>query len=334
MSAAMRWLHILVLSMSLCWAGAAVAAKDPPRGWITLNFVNADIGSVIKAMSEMTGRTFVVDPRVKGTLSITSPRPVSPSVAYDIVLSALRMQGYAAVRVNGVVRIIPEADAKFYATPTMGKTRGNRVGGEMITRVFTLRHESATQLQTALRPLISASGTLNADADSNNLIVTDYADNLARLEQIIASLDIPTADEPVLIPLKYASAEDISALVSRVFMPLPGQAGAATLDLLQIGVDNRSNSLIVRGRDRNLISKVQNLAATLDVPTPVAGNVHVLYLKNAQAVEVAKTLRNILSADTSIACLKPPGRKACPRLRRAASDGYPPNPRARTLGRA
>ena len=199
------------------------------------------------------------------------------------------MQGYAAVRVNGVVRIIPEADAKFYATPAMGKTRGNRVGGEMITRVFTLRHESATQLQTALRPLISASGTLNADADSNNLIVTDYADNLARLEQVIASLDIPTADEPVLIPLKYVSAEEVSALVSRVFTPLPGQAGAATLDLLQIGVDNRSNSLIVRGRDRNLISKVQNLAATLDVPTPVAGNVHVLYLKNAQAVEVAKT---------------------------------------------
>jgi general secretion pathway protein D len=285
--------------MSLCWVGASVAAKDPPRGWITLNFVNADIGSVIKAMSEMTGRTFVVDPRVKGTLSITSPRPVSPSVAYDIVLSALRMQGYAAVRVNGVVRIVPEADAKFYATSALGKSRGSRVGGEMITRVFTLRHESATQLQTALRPLIGASGTFNADADSNTLIVTDYADNLARLEQVIASLDISTADEPVLIPLKYVSAEEVSALVSRVFTPLPGQAGAATFDLLQVGVDSRSNSLIVRGRDRNLISKVQNLVATLDVPTPVAGNVHVIYLKNAQAVEVAKTLRNILSADTS-----------------------------------
>jgi general secretion pathway protein D len=282
------------------WADAAVAAKDPPKGWITLNFVNADIGSVIKAMSEMTGRTFVVDPRVKGTLSITSPRPVSPSVAYDIVLSALRMQGYAAIQVNGVVRIVPEADAKFYASPAMGKSRGNRVGGEMITRVFTLRHESANQLLTALRPLIGASGTFNADTDSNTLIVTDYADNLARLEQVIASLDIPTADEPVLIPLKYASADDISSLVSRVFMPTPGQGAAgATFDLLQVGVDNRSNSLIVRGRDRNLISKVQNLAASLDVPTPVAGNVHVIYLKNAQAAEVAKTLRNILSADTS-----------------------------------
>ncbi|HYP68110.1 MAG TPA: type II secretion system secretin GspD [Thiobacillaceae bacterium] len=300
MRAAIRWLLVLVLSMSLCSAGVAIAAKNPPKGWITLNFVNADIGSVIKAMSEMTGRTFVVDPRVKGTLSITSPRPVSPTVAYDIVLSALRMQGYAAIQVNGVVRIVPETDAKFYATAATGKSRRGRAGGEMVTRTFTLKHESSTQLQAALRPLIGASGTLNADADSNTLIVTDYADNLDRLQQVIASLDVSTADEPVLIPLKYASAEEISGLISRVFMPSPGQApGAAAFDLLQVGVDNRSNSLIVRGRDRNLISKVQNLAASLDVPTPAAGNVHVIYLKNAQAVEVAKTLRNILSADTS-----------------------------------
>ncbi len=297
MRAAMRGLYVLVLSMNLFWSGAAVAAKDPPKGWITLNFVNADISSVIEAMSEMTGRTFVVDPRVKGTLKITSPRPVSPSVAYDIVLSALRMQGYAAVQVDGVVRIIPEADAKFYATPAKSKAHVNRVGGEMTTRVFTLRHESATQLQTALRPLVGPNGIFNADAGSNTLIVTDYADNLARLEQVVASLDIPTVDEPVLITLKYASADDISALVSRVF--IPQGAGASTYDLLQVGVDNRSNSLIVRGRDRSLIGKVQNLAATLDVPTPVAGNVHVIYLKNAQAVEVARTLRNILTGDAA-----------------------------------
>jgi general secretion pathway protein D len=292
----MRGIFVVVLALNVLCISGAVAAKDPPKGWITLNFVNADIGSVIEAMSEMTGRTFVVDPRVKGTLKITSPRPVSPSVAYDIVLSALRMQGYAAVQVDGVVRIVPEADAKFYATHTKGKTGGNRVGGEMVTRIFTLRHESAPLLLAALRPMIGASGILNADADSNTLIVTDYADNLDRLEQVIASMDIPTVDEPVLIPLKYASADDISALVSRVFIP-PG--AAATYDLIQVGVDSRSNSLIVRGRDRSLIGKVQKLAATLDVPTPVAGNVHVIYLKNGRALEMAKTLRNILSTNTT-----------------------------------
>jgi general secretion pathway protein D len=290
----------MVLSVSLAWAGIAEAAKEPPAGWITLNFVNADINAVINAMSDMTGRTFVVDPRVKGTINITSPRPVAPAVAYEILLAALRMQGFAAVQADGVVRILPEGDAKFYATPSVAKTRRGKVGGEMMTRVFPLRHESATQLLTALRPLVGASGTINADLGTNTLLVTDYADNIGRLEQVIENLDVPSPDEPVLIPLKYASAEEVSALVTRVFTPAAGQGAAgAVLDLLQVGVDNRSNSLIVRGRDRSLIGKVQNLAASLDVPTPVAGNVHVIYLKNAQAVEVAKTLRNILTADTT-----------------------------------
>ena len=298
MTASMRGFYVFMLTLSMFWAGAAGAAKEPPKGWITLNFVNADIHSVIQAMSEMTGRTFVVDPRVKGTLRITSPRPVSPAVAYDIVLSALRMQGYAAIQSDGVVRIVPEADAKFHATTSTWKSRGKRAGGEMVTRVFSLRHESAPQLQAALRSLVGPNGTFSADASSNTLIVTDYADNLASLEQVIASLDVPSVDEPVLIPLKYVSAKELAALVTRVFAPIPGQAPGGGIDLLQIAVDDRSNSLIVRGRDRSLVGKVQNLAATLDVPTPVAGNVHVIYLKNAQAVEVAKTLRNILASDT------------------------------------
>jgi len=302
MRTAMGWCHALVFSISLAWVGVAVAAKDAPAGWITLNFVNADIGSVIKAMSEMTKRTFVVDPRVKGTINITSPRPVAPSLAYDILLAALRMQGYAAVQADGVVRIVPEVDAKFYASPTTAKTHRGKAGGEMATRVFPLRHESATQLLAALRPLVGANSAMNADAGTNTLLVTDYADNLARLEQVINNLDVPSADEPVLIPLKYASAQSVAALVTRVFTPTAGQAPAgAVFDLPQVAVDDRSNSLVVRGRDRSLVGKVQNLVATLDVPTPVAGNVHVIYLKNAQAADVAKTLRNILSADTTTA---------------------------------
>ncbi len=235
---------------------------------------------------------------MKGTLNNTSPRPVKQSVAYDILLATLRMQGYAAVQVDGVVRIIPEADAKFYAVPTTGKTSRSRVGGEMVTRVFKLRHESATQLQVALRPLVGINSTINAEPGSNTLLVTDYADNLARIEQVIEGLDVPTADEPVLIPLKYASAQAVASLVTRVFTPSAAQ-GTAGFEMLQVGVDDRSNSLIVRGRDRSLISKVQNLAASLDVPTPAAGNVHVIYLKNAQALEMAKTLRNIVNSDST-----------------------------------
>jgi len=283
--------------LAFVWFSMASAAGS---GQITLNFVNADVGTVIKAMSEMTGRTFVVDPRVKGTINITSPRPVPATVAYDILLSTLRMQGYAAIQVDGVVRIVPEADAKFYAAPATGKSKRKRVGGEMVTRVFKLKHESAVQLQVALRPLLSANSTMTAEPGLNTLVVTDYADNVANLEQVVDSLDTPSADEPVLIPLKYASAQELASLINRVFMPGAAQPGALnTLDSLQVGVDERSNSLIIRGRDRSLVGKVQNLAQSLDVPTPAAGNVHVIYLKNAQAVEVAKTLRSIVSADSS-----------------------------------
>ena len=297
---AKRHIHILALSMSLALAGVAGGANTPPTGRITLNFVDADIGSVIKAMSEMTGRAFVVDPRVKGTLNITTPKPVAASTAYDIFLATLRMQGYAAVQVDGVVRIIPEADAKFYAVPTPAKTSRSRVGGEMVTRIFPLKHESAMQLMTALRPIVGVNSNIGVGPGSNSLLVTDYADNLARLEQVIASLDIPSADEPVLIPLRYASAQEMVALVNRVFTPASGQGAASSLyDVPQVSADERSNSLIVRGRDRSMLGKVQNLVESLDVPTPAAGNVHVIYLKNAQAVDVAKTLRNIVSADSS-----------------------------------
>jgi len=284
---------VLVIALLSLFATSHLHAHG--KGLVTLNFVNADIEAVTKAIGEMTGRTFVVDPRVKGTLQITSPRPVPVATAYEIVLAALRMQGYAAVQSDGVVRIVPEADAKFYAPPISGRER-RRVAGEMQTRVFMLRHESSSQLLQALRPLVGANSAMNADAGSNTLIVTDYADNLERLARIIENLDQPRADEPVLISLKYAAAQDVASLIARLY-PQNHTTQGAELDRLDVAVDSRSNSLILRGRDRGRVSRVQNMVAQLDQPTPVAGNVHVIYLKNADAVTLAETLRRIFSAD-------------------------------------
>jgi len=286
---------LLALALTLMLAAGPLHAQGSGR--VTLNFVNAEIESVMQAMGEMTGRTFVVDPRVKGTLQITSPRPVPAATAYEIVLAALRMQGFAAVQSDGVVRIVPEADAKFYAPSVSGRER-RRVAGEMQTRVFMLRHESASQLLPALRPLVGANSAMNADSGSNALIVTDYADNLERLARIVENLDQPRADEPALIPLKFAAAQDVANLIARLYPQNPTTPGA-DMDRLDIAVDSRSNSLILRGRDRGRVSRVQNMVAELDQPTPVAGNVHVIYLKNAEAVKVAETLRRILSADPS-----------------------------------
>lgn len=272
---------------------------------VMLNFVDASIGSVVKAMGDITGKAIVVDPRVKGTLQVTSPRPVSPKTAYEILLAALRMQGYASVEMDGVVRIVPEAEAKLYAVPAAG-VRKATMRGEMETRVFELKHESATQLLAALRPLVGTNSVMNANPVSNTLVVTDYANNLDRLGQIIDNLDMQSADEPVLIPVRYANAQDIATQIGKLYRLSVAGAGTAgavgapagtEAERLDVAVDTRSNSLILRSRNRSLISRVQNMVGGLDTQTSSAGNIHVVYLKNAEATKVAETLRRIVSGD-------------------------------------
>jgi general secretion pathway protein D len=206
-----------IVASALFWTCVllAPAALAQDADTVTLNFVNADIDAVVKAVGEITGRNFLVDPRVKGTINIASARPVPKALVYPTLLSALRMQGYAAVETDGVVKIVPEADAKMQAGPVQ---RGavTASGERIVTQVIALRYESAAQLVTVLRPLISPNNTISAYIPNNAIIVTDYADNLKRIDRIIASLDQPPAGEPMLVPVRNASALDVVALVNRV----------------------------------------------------------------------------------------------------------------------
>ncbi|MCC7311023.1 MAG: type II secretion system secretin GspD, partial [Sulfuritalea sp.] len=244
-----------------------------------------------------------VDPRVKGTLQVTAPQPVTPQMAYEIILTSLRMQGYAAVEVDDVVLILPEADAKFYAAPVASKGKG-KVSGKTETRVFALKNEPAAQMLQTLRPLVGPTSAMNADAGSNTLVVTDYSTNLDRLARIIDHLDGPGADEPVLIPVKHAAAEEVAALIRRVYKGETNGVGSPgssvpEINRLDMAVDTRSNSLILRSRNRNLISRVVSMVASVDTRTPAAGNVNIIYLRNAEATKVAETLRRILAGDGS-----------------------------------
>lgn len=289
-----------------CFAGLlgyAVIASGAAPEKITLNFVNAEIGAVVKAMGGISGKTIIVDPRVKGTLQVTAPQPVTPQMAYEIILTSLRMQGYAAVEVDDVVLILPEADAKFYAAPVASKGK-SKVSGKTETRVFALKNESATQMLQTLRPLVGPTSAMNADAGSNTLVVTDYSTNLDRLARIIEHLDSPGADEPLLIPVKHASAEEVAALIRRVYKAETNGVGTQgssvpEINRLDMAVDVRSNSLILRSRNRSLISRVVSMVASVDTRTPAAGNVNIIYLRNAEATKVAETLRRILSGDSS-----------------------------------
>lgn len=283
-------------------AGGGPTARSPQTGasgansdLVTLNFVNADIEGVVKAVSEITGKNFVLDPRVKGAVNIVSARPMARALVYEVFLSALRLQGYAAVEERGVIKIIPEADAKLHTGRTVGPNERLRAAGDQIqTQVFTLKYESAAQLLPILRPLIAPANTITVYPASNTLVITDYAGNLQRIGRIIDSIDQPGGTDPVVIPLRHASALDVVQMVNRLFADAPQAAGAAdTSQRLSVVADARSNSLVARSDNPSRITRLRSLVAMLDSPTSTAGNLHVVYLKNAEAVKVAETLRAI-----------------------------------------
>ena len=273
---------------------AARAADDA----VTLNFVNADIDAVVRAISEITGRNFVVDPRVKGTINITSARPVPRDIVYPTFLSALRLQGYAAIESDGLVKIVPEADAKQHGGAV---TRGpvSASGDRLVTQVTTLKYESAAQIINILRPLITPNNTIAAFPNGNALVITDYADNLKRIDRIIASLDQPPAGEPVLVPLRYASAIDLVGMLNKLVgdqgAAAPGGAPADVQQRVTMIADPRSNSILLRAENPARLARVKALIADLDTPGRPGGNMFIIYLKNAEAVRVAQTLRSLLA---------------------------------------
>ena len=293
----------LAASLALPLTPALAAEADKPGNTepVSLNFVNADIGAVIQAISKISGRNFVVDPRVKGTLNIVTARPVARNLTYPILLSALRLQGYTAIEGQGVTKIVPEADAKLHAVP-VGKGQGAGGGDRLTTQVFNLKHESATQLVPVIRPLVSPNNTVTAYAGNNSLVVTDYAENIGRIAQIIESIDVPQSGMRV-IPLQHASALDLAQTLNRLMNDAggaavggtPGVAGDASQRISVIG-DPRTNSLLVRSDNPSKLNAVRQLVANLDQPG-AAGNIHVVYLRNAEAVKVAQTLRAVLSGE-------------------------------------
>lgn len=290
----MIWLARIALCGVLVISSVASAAEE----MISLNFVNANIEEVVKAVSQITQRNFLVDPRVKGNINIVSSTPIPASLAYDTLLSALRLQGFSAVESNGVTKVMPEADAKLYVP---GITEKGGSDDKLITRVFMLQHESALQMVAILRPLIAANNIIVASPNNNALIVTDYASNLKRIEQLITTLDQPQSAETIIIPVKYASVMDMAQTINRLMLDgsLVATGSTDASQRFMLMADARTNSLLLRTNSPARIKRVQELAEKLDIQTSTPGNIHVVYLKNAEAAKLAVTLRAILSGDTA-----------------------------------
>jgi general secretion pathway protein D len=272
---------------------------------VTLNFVNADIEGVARAMSAILRQQFVVDPRVRGTITLYSEEPLSPRDAYFNFLAALRGLGFTVVEVNGLFKVVPEADAKLQAgTVAIGEP--GRRGDQILTQIYRLNHENANNLVPVLRPLISPNNTINANPGNNTLVITDYADNLQRIGKIIAAMDVPASGDVEVIPLRYAVASDIAPLIQRLTDSNAASAGtvpagtfAGTLAAPSILIDTRSNALIVRSPNPARMASIRSLIAKLDVApqgSATTGNIWVVHLKNADATKLATVLRAAFGA--------------------------------------
>jgi general secretion pathway protein D len=276
---------------------------------ITLNFVNADIEAVARTMAAITGRNIVVDPRVKGTINLSTDHPVPPATAFNQFVATLRLSGFTVVDSGGLLKVVPEAEAKLQGgSVTVGGAAG---GSQIATQIFRLNFENASNLVPILRPLISPNNTINVNPGNNSLVITDYADNLQRIARIIAALDVSNATDVEVINLQHAVAVDLAPVVQRLVeasgaagapgAPAAGQGQSDTSFRTAVLAEPRSNSLIVRAANPARMNLVRSLIARLDMPgaVGVASNIHVVYLRNAEATKLAVVLRAAIASTSS-----------------------------------
>ena len=265
---------------------------------VTLSFNNADIESVASVVAKTTGQTILVDPQVKGTITLISNKPVTKTKALDSFSTALRTSGFALVETNGIYRVVTQADAKLVSTSvTTGKVK--QEGDQIITRVFKLNYESANSLLPVLRPLVSPNNTINAYPGNNTIVVTDYASNIQRIATLIDSIDAPTSTDVQTIKLQYAFASDVASILTKVL----DNGATATADpalKTMILAEPRSNSILVRSSSPERVRQVRILVAKLDTPGNKNGNIWVVPLKNAEASKLAVTLRALVAADAAL----------------------------------
>jgi general secretion pathway protein D len=248
---------------------ASSSSSELNPNMVVLNFENSDIQSTIKAISQLSGKNFVIDPRVKGTVTIVSDKPIAKADSYKVLETALRMQGFAVVEGDGVIKVLPETDAKTYGMKTLSQSANvnGQIGDQIVTKIFIIQHGSATQLVNSLRPLIAPNNSISAYPNSNAVIVTDYASNINRISKIINKLSATTQvrSDPIIVQMRYAVAADVGQLLQ---------------------------SYLQYSTVKQRMQEIKNLALQLD--RNISGsnnNLHVVYLRNADAAHIADVLR-------------------------------------------
>lgn len=280
------WQFIIAgLFVAFIFISSPVYAAKPKAGAkVTLNFNASDINAVISAVSEMTGRNFIVDPRVKGKVTVISHRALKSSEIYQVFLSVLKVHGFAAIPGRNVIKIVPEVNAKQDAISTGRKSIP--FSDEFITQVLEIKNVDAAQLVPILRPLVPQRGHLAAYPGSNVLVISDSAANIRRLKKIIKSIDQATGDEIEVVSLQHASASEIVRIIQQLSSQDPKKKKNNLI------ADDRTNSILLGGNKASRL-RVKALIAHLDTPVDVGGSTQVVYLRNAVAKDLVPVLTGV-----------------------------------------
>jgi general secretion pathway protein D len=270
---------------------AAPQPKAQEGATITPNYKDADLGQIIQAVGEVTGKNFIIDPRVNAKVTMVSATPMSPAAFYEAFLAVLQVYGYVAVPAGKVIKIVPNTDLRQLPANDLPNNVSS-TSDEIVTQIVTLKNVSAAQLVPMLRPLIPTYGHLAAYPGGNMLIISDRASNVNRVVRIIQRMD-ESGDEPIeVIPLHNAGSADVVRIVNSLNTGAGAEAGGA---IIKIVADERTNSILLTG-ERSARLRLKALIFNMDTPMASGGDIQVRYLRYADAEKIADKLKGQATA--------------------------------------
>jgi general secretion pathway protein D len=299
-------LALACLIISATPAAAQPKPKPQPQegATITPNYKDADLGQIIQAVGEVTGKNFIIDPRVNAKVTMVSSTPMSPAAFYEAFLAVLQVYGYVAVPAGKIIKIVPNTDLRQLPANDLPSSVSSS-SDEIVTQIVTLKNVSAAQLVPMLRPLVPTYGHLAAYPGGNMLIISDRASNVSRVVHIIERMD-EAGDEPIeVIALHNAGAADVVKTVNSINSGAGTEGGA----LAKIVADDRTNSVLLTG-ERSARLRLKALIINMDTPTATGGDVQVRYLRYADAEKIADKLKGQATASAKAQGGPPAGNPA------------------------
>lgn len=290
-----RMIGRLLLATLISVSGTSLAQVQAVEGqgemrW-SVNFNDTDIQDVIKSIAGLTGKTIIIDPKVRGPIKVINTRPLNAKELYELFLASLDVHGFTAVESGNIVRVVMNRDARQFAIPTENNVKER--DDLYITQVIPLKNTSAAKILAALRPLVPQYGHLTTYEPSNALIITDTRANAARISELVVQLDKIGITHTDVVPLRYANAADVVAMLTQLEKPDPNRGMTTTPPV--IVADKRTNAVVISGDDLTR-QRLKFLIDDLDRPQSKNNNVRVIYLKYAKADEVSKALTGLLQS--------------------------------------